>query len=306
MTIRIVTDSASDIPWDFAKKNNIKVVPLYVVVHGEVLKEDENFDRDSYYQIFEDERAFVHIPMLNMHSFVPNTSQPNPQDFEIAYKEAIEEGAKDIIVVNVTAGLSGTTNSSNLAAKKIMRKNPNVKIHIVDAKSASYPEVFLIRMALNLIKQKKSAEEIVEILNEQAIKIRTIILLPTIFYLWKGGRLGRFGVAKFALGSLLKKKPIVTMNEEGYVKTAGEAKDVHEGLRESLRLSLENAPTEPKAFTIVYGSRKDYAEELADLIREKYPKIEIEIAQSGGSVLSHLGPESIGLITDYTDDEHWE
>ncbi len=307
MTIRIVTDSASDLSWDFARENNIKIVPLYMMVHDEVLKEDENFDRDSYYQLFEDEKAFLHIPKLNLHSFVPSTSQPNPQDFEKAYQEQIDEGAKEILVINVTAGLSGTTNSSNLAAKKVMRKQSDIKIYIIDAKSASYPEVILIRMALKLIKQKKyTGEQITEILREQAIKIRTIILLPTIRYLWKGGRLGRFGTAKFALGSLLKKKPIVTMNEEGFVETAGSATDVEEGLKESLRLSLENAPKEPKAFTIVYGSRKDYAENLANLIKEKYPKIEIEIGQSGGSVLSHLGPESIGLITDYTDDEHWK
>ena len=205
MTIRIVTDSASDIDWNFAKENKIKIVPLYMIVHDEVLKEDENFDRDAYYQLFEDEKAFLHIPKLNLYSFVPSTSQPNPQDFEKAYQEQIDEGAKEILVINVTAGLSGTTNSSNLAAKKIMRKQPDIKIYIIDAKSASYPEVILIRMALKLIKQKKyTGEQIAEILREQAIKIRTIILLPTIRYLWKGGRLGRFGTAKFALGSLLK------------------------------------------------------------------------------------------------------
>ncbi|MCE7738897.1 MAG: DegV family protein [Candidatus Heimdallarchaeota archaeon] len=304
MSIRIVTDSASDLPWDFAKENKIKVVSLYVMVHDEVLVEDENFDRDSYYKLFEDEKAFLHIPKLNLYSFVPKTSQPNPQDFEKAYLEQIAEGAKEIIVINVTAGLSGTTNSSNLAAKKVMRKHSDVKIHIIDAKSASYPEVILIRMALNLIKKKKySGDQIAKILREQAIKIRTIILLPTLRYLWKGGRLG---TSKFLLGSLLRKKPIVTMDEEGKVHPAGEATDVEEGLQESLRLSLENAPKEPKAFSIVYGSRKDYAENLAEKIREKYPKIKIEIAQSGGSVLSHLGPESIGLITDYTDDEYWQ
>jgi len=304
MSIRIVTDSASDIPWDFAKENKINVVSLYVMVHDEVLVEDENFDRDSYYKLFEDEKAFLHIPKLNLYSFVPKTSQPNPLDFEKAYLEQIAEGAKEIIVINVTAGLSGTTNSSNLAAKKVMRKQTDVKIHIIDSKSASYPEVILVRMALNLIKKKKySGDQIAKILREQAIKIRTIILLPTLRYLWKGGRLG---TSKFLLGSLLRKKPIVTMDEEGKVHPAGEATDVEEGLQESLRLSLENAPKEPKAFSIVYGSRKDYAENLAEKIREKYPKIKIEIAQSGGSVLSHLGPESIGLITDYTDDEYWQ
>ena len=297
--IRIVTDSASDIPWDFAKKNKIKVVSLYVMVHDEVIVEDENFDRDSYYKLFEEEKAFFHIPQLKLYSFVPKTSQPNPQDFVKAYQEQIDEGAEEIIVINVTAGLSGTINSSTLAAKQIMRTNKDIKIHIVDAKSASYPEVFLIRIALKLIKKGYSGEKIAEILREQAIKIKTVILLPTLRYLWKGGRLG---TSKYLLGSMLRKKPIVTMTKEGNVTTAGSASDVEGGLRESLRISTDDYTKEPKAITIVYGSSLEYANLCAEVIKEKYPLMPIEIAQSGGSVLSHLGPESIGFISDYTDD----
>ena len=296
--IRIVTDSASDLPWDFAKKHNIKIVSLYVMVHEEVIVEDENFDRESYYKLFEEEKAFFHIPTLHLYSFVPKTSQPNPQDFLKAYQEQIDEGAKEIIVINVTAGLSGTINSANLAAKQIKRKTKDIKIHIIDAKSASYPEVLLIRIALKLIEKGLDGERIAEILREQAIKIKTVILLPTLRYLWKGGRLG---TSKFILGSMLRKKPIVTMTEEGNVITAGSASDVEGGLRESLRLSTENYTKEPKAITIVYGSSLEYAKLCEEIIKEKYPEIQIEIARSGGSVLSHLGPESIGIISDYTD-----
>ena len=303
MTIRFVTDSTSDLPWDFARKNKIEIVSLYIIVHGETLLEDEDFDKEKYYKLFEEEHAFLHIPQLKLYSFVPQTSQPNPGDFMKAYQKQVDDGATEIIVVNVTEGLSGTINSSTLAAKQFLRINKNIKIHIVDAKSASYPEVFLIRMGLNLVKKGYTAEKIAEILREQALKIKTIILLPTLRYLWKGGRLR---IYKYALGSLLRKKPIVTMNPEGFVETAGSATNVEDGFHESLKLNTEDFTKDPKAFTIVYGSRKDYAERMKEIILDKYPKMEIEIAQSGGSVLSHLGPESIGLIGDYTDDEYWE
>ena len=303
MTIRFVTDSTSDLSWDYAKKNKVEIVSLYIMIHGESHLEDENFDKESYYKLFEEEHAFLHIPQLKLFSFVPQTSQPNPGDFIKAYEKQVEEGATEIIVVNVTEGLSGTINSSSLAAKQFQKKNKDVTIHIVDAKSASYPEVFLIRMGLNLVKKGYEAEQIAKILREQALKIKTIILLPTLRYLWKGGRLR---IYKYALGSLLKKKPIVTMNPEGNVETAGSATTVEEGFHESLRLNTEDFTKNPKAFTIVYGSRKDYAERMAEIVLEKYPKMEVEIAQSGGSVLSHLGPESIGVIGDYTDDEYWE
>jgi len=99
MTIRIVTDSTSDLSWDFARENNIKIVSLYMIVHEKELKEDENFDRDSYYKLFEEEKAFFHIPQLHLHSFVPKTSQPAPKDFLEAYQEQINDGATEIIVI---------------------------------------------------------------------------------------------------------------------------------------------------------------------------------------------------------------
>ncbi|MHA1203265.1 MAG: DegV family protein [Candidatus Heimdallarchaeaceae archaeon] len=303
MTIGLVTDSGSDLPWDFAKENNVKIACMYMYVHDEELREDENFDRDAYYKLFEDEKAFLHIPKLNLYSFVPKTSQPNPKDYTDAYMEHIKEGTKDIIVVTVSAGLSGSINSAVLAAKQVMKQYVDVNIYVVSSLSASAPEVFLIRMALKLIKKgKHSAEEIAEILTKQALKIKTFILLPTLRYLWKGGRLG---TSKFLMGAMLRKKPIVTMNEEGNVVTAGSTTDVQEGLEESLKLSTDDFTKVPKNIAIVYGSRLDYANNMADIIKKRYPEMEIELVQSGGSVLSHLGPESIGVISDYTDDEYW-
>ncbi|MBY9001786.1 MAG: DegV family protein [Candidatus Heimdallarchaeota archaeon] len=304
MKIGLVTDSGSDLPWDFAKENDVKIACMTMFVHDEELKEDENFDREAYYKLFEEEKAFLHIPKLNLYSFVPKTSQPNPKDYSDAYLEHIKEGKKEIVVVTVSGGLSGSVNSAHLAAKQVMRQHKDVKIFVVSSLSASYPEVFLIRMALKLIAKKKySGEEIAEILTKQALKIKTIILLPTLRYLWKGGRLG---TSKFLLGAMLRKKPIVTMNEEGNVVPAGSAKDVQKGLQEALRLSTDDFTKVPKNITIVYGSSLEYANNMAEIIKEKYPTMDIEIAQSGGSVLSHLGPESIGVISDYTDKEYWE
>jgi len=299
MTIRIVTDSATDIPWDYAKENNIKVACLTVMVGDEVIKEDESFDREAYYKNFEEEKAFMKIPMLKIQSFVPKTSQPPPLDFYQAYQEHVDDGAKEIIVIDITAGLSGSINSARIAAKNFNRKNKDIKIYIIDAKSASYPGVILIKMAVEMIKKSYTGEKIASFLTEQAIKIKTVIFLPTILYLWKGGRLR---TSKFILGTMLRKKPLVTMNEEGFVVPAGNAKDVESGLEMTCALSTDDYKRDPKEFFIVYGSRLDYAEKVESILKEHYPKVPMEIVHSRGSVLSHLGPESIGLITNYTDE----
>ncbi|MHA1303193.1 MAG: DegV family protein [Candidatus Heimdallarchaeaceae archaeon] len=299
MSIRIITDSASDLSWDFAREHGIKIIPLSIIIHDEEYKEDEKFDYDAYYKLFEEEKAYFNIPKLKLYSFVPKTSQPAPKDFLDAYQELFDEGAKEIIVITVTEGLSGTINSSRLAEKLYKRQKKDAKIFIVDAKSASYPEVYLVKMALKLIDKGLSGEEIAKILQEQALNIKTVILLPTLRYLWKGGRLA---TSKFILGTILRKKPIVKTDSEGKVGVVAAVKSVEEGLMETLKISTDDFTKKPKLFTIVYGARPDYAEILKGYIEEKFPEVQVNIARSGASVLSHLGPDSIGLISDFTED----
>lgn len=102
---------------------------------------------------------------------------------------------------------------------------------------------------------------------------------------------------------MLRRKPIITMNEEGELEPVKAVKEVDEGLRELLNLSTNNLQNRPKEVSIVYGTRPDYAEKLVDYIKEWDSSIKIEVARSYGSVLSHLGPESIGLISNFIDIE---
>lgn len=303
MSIRIITDSTSDIPWDYAKENNIEVVSLYLIIDGKEFKEDEHFDYDAYYKLFEPEKKFLHVEKLQLFSFVPKTSQPSPNDYTEAYNKVIAEGAKDIIVINVTKGLSGSQNSAVLGAKRVKKQHEEINFHFIDSLSSSHPEVYLVELAVDLINKGLDAEKIAQIVQEQAYNVHTTILLPTLKYLWKGGRLS---TSKFVLGAMLRKKPIVTMEPDetvdehiAHVKPEKAVTNVEEGFEECLIISTNNFSRTPHSFRVVYGSRKDYAEQMKAIINEQLPEIPVSIYRSGGTVLSHLGPESIGLIADY-------
>ncbi|MHA1827739.1 MAG: DegV family protein, partial [Candidatus Heimdallarchaeaceae archaeon] len=143
MSIRFVVDSSSDIDRDFAKKEKIKIVPLNIIFDEEkVIKEDENFDLDSYYKMYEEDKNF----------FV-KTSQPLPRDYYEAYQELIQEGAKEIVVICLSSGLSSTINSATVGKKMIERENKEIKIHIVDSLGASYGEGLLLEKGLKLAKE---------------------------------------------------------------------------------------------------------------------------------------------------------
>ena len=308
MSIRFVTDSASDLDWDFAKEHGVQIVPLYVTIHNETFKEDENFDYFNFYKIFENTQVVkpkkgrfsfrmprVSIPFISSSSnFFPKTSQPSPQDFLDAYHEIITEGAKDIIVVTISSGLSGTLNSARLAARQISRKNKEVKFYFVDSKSASYAEAFLVKNGLKCVEEGLEAPEIANKLQEEAHKISTYILLPTLKYLYHGGRIS---LSKYMLGRMLRKKPIVTTTGEGKIVAVDSVTDVTEGLKLLWKFTTADGTRIPKAAAVMYASRADYGEFVAKLIKEKNPEVELILDQTGAVIPSHLGAEAVGLVS---------
>ncbi|MHA1203974.1 MAG: DegV family protein, partial [Candidatus Heimdallarchaeaceae archaeon] len=151
MRIRIVTDSASDIDRNFAKEKKVSIVPLSVTYNtGETFKEDENFDFDKYYNNYSDP------------DFSVTTSQPSPKDFLNVYEQLKKEGAKEIIVITISSGLSGTLNSAQLAAKMFLKIEKDIEIYFVDSLNASMPETFLVEEGLKLIEKGLSGKEIAE------------------------------------------------------------------------------------------------------------------------------------------------
>lgn len=324
MTIRFITDSASDIR-ELAKELHVKVVPLSVTIGSESIPEDEHFDYEWFYSVFtedqeekkegedeaEKEKSFFQamkekgshlidklpsVPFLSSKQDLPKTSQPTPQLFYQAYEEVVKEGATEIIVVTISSGLSGTLNSAKLAAKQFSRRNKEVKFYFVDSLSASFPSTYLIRRGIKYAEQGMAAAEIAKKLQEQAHNITTYIFLPTIKYIYLGGRLS---LTKYLLGRFLRKKPIIKTNAEGKLETVTTVTNAEEGLEKLLELSTDNFAKKPVSVAIMYGIRDDYADHLEQFVKSKYPDIEVIRRNTGAIIAAHTGPEAVGLICDF-------
>ncbi|MHA1304226.1 MAG: DegV family protein [Candidatus Heimdallarchaeaceae archaeon] len=286
MSIRIVTDSASDIDFNFAKEKGIKVVSLTVTYdNNESHKEDENFDLDKYYAHY-----------VNDPDFFAKTSQPAPKDFLDAYTELQKEGAKEIIVITISSALSGTLNSAQIAARMFNRQYKDIKIHFVDSLNASYPETFLVEEGLKLIERGLTGEEIAEKLQKITNQIKTFILMPSLKYLRKGGRIS---VAKYLLGTLLKLKPITTVNEEGKNEVAATVKDFDEGLLEMIRLATKDYTVFPLEAAIIHANNEQRAKKLDKLLKEKIRDIKTRLVRTGVTISAHTGPDSVALIAKF-------
>ncbi|HUU77939.1 MAG TPA: DegV family protein [candidate division Zixibacteria bacterium] len=285
MSIRIITDSSSDISYDFADENNIKVIPLSVSFEDKSYKEDRTFDIDKHYDYYESNK-----------NFFPKTSQPSPKEYYQVYNELIKDGAKDIIVICISSALSGTLNSARLASEMIKNEGKEVNIHLVDSLNASYSEVFLVKDALTQIKNGKNAETIIKRLNLLVTKIKTFIVIPTLKYLHLGGRIS---IAKYLLARLLRKIVITQVNEKGANETASTVKSFEQGLEKLVELTTEKNKRFPRKVAIVHARNYEMAEKLKKIVREKIPNAEIEIVRTKVTISAHTGPKAVALISDF-------
>ncbi len=287
-SIRFIIDSSSDIDWEFAKEHGIEVVSLNVTYDDQTFKETKDFDLKNFYNQFEEKMLFR-----------PKTSQPTPQDFFQAYKKYAEEGAKEIIVITISSGLSGTLNSARVAKQMFQKMNEEVQIYLVDSLNASYSTVFLLREGMKLAEQGLNAEEIQTKLQENVGNIKNFVLLPTLKHLLLGGRIN---IAKYLVATVLRKKPIIRVNEEGQNVLATTYTKLETGLNELINLTKKVKDTPPKEVALVHTNDEALALELKEIVKEAFPDTKTEIVLSGVTIGAHTGPSSIALISNFIEE----
>ena len=202
MGIQIVTDSASDISQERAKKWGITVLPLKVR-----FGEDEYLDgvtlsnREFYEKLIETDT-------------IPKTSQIPPFEYARVFKNAVE-GGDDVICLCLSSGVSGCFQSACIAAQEF-----EDHVTVIDSKQFCISLYIIVERAVHLRDRGCSYQEIVSRIRQELEEAHVIAVFDTLEYLRLGGRIGN--AAAFA-GNLLSLKPVLTI-EEGVVKLIGKAR----------------------------------------------------------------------------------
>ena len=283
MKIGLVTDSASDISFQYAKEKNIKITSQHVLYDDIIHTEDETFDFEYYYRQFE-ERSLFKV----------TTSQPSPGDFLQRFEELRDEGYDFIICATVSSGLSGTYNSAVQAARALEEENPTITVKVVDSKSASAAVILLLELALEMIDQGSEPIEIVMAMEERVTKIKSYLSLPTLKYLRAGGRVS---TPKFIIGSLIGLKPITYIEpENGKNEAIGTSFSMGSGIKKIYDLMTEHGTNFASEYSITHTNDEELAEKLVNYIRSFQPDVNIKITRAGSSISAHAGPGAIGLF----------
>ena len=275
MNIAVVTDSTSDIPENIAKKNKITVVPLNLHVENKTYLDNIDISADELYEM---------LPSSNV---VPTTSAPSAGTFIEVYENLLKS-YDQIISIHISSKLSLTHDSAVNAAKEINKKKKLVEV--VNSETASMALGLTAMIVSDTINKKNIDIEQAKDLSKNLSKRSTFLgMVPSLKYLVRGGRIGK---ARGFVGSLLKFKPILTM-QDGEAHPLVRVRSVEKGINKLKELAQENAPLEK--ISVLYTTEKDKAEEIAEDIKLFDKKIDPVIAQLGPVIGAHLGPNVLGL-----------
>ncbi len=273
MTIRFVTDSASDIPREVAQKLGINIVPLTVSFGKEVYRDGVDLSAGEFYT------------KLAQSKILPKTSQPPVANFIDIYKTLAQQDS-EIISIHLSKKLSGTYNAALLAKEAVGK---SCHIEIVDSESLSMGLGLTVISAAKAIRDGVSFKEALDIVRQNISRIHLLASFQTLEYVEKGGRLGK---GKAILGTLLRVKPLITLRE-GEVQPFGMARTKMGALHrlyDFIRTLLHI-----RELSIMYTTGFEEVKILAKLLNPLFPQDRIFVAQAGSILGTHTGPGTLAV-----------
>lgn len=276
MSIKIMVDSSSDIGSLEAKQMGVYMVPMEVSIGD-----------NTYYDGVDITPAEFYNKLIESDA-LPQTSLINQFRWEEEYEKALKE-CDELIVLTISSKLSGTYNSALEASKKFEG------VYVIDTLSATIGERLLVLYAKDLIKNSKSAKEIVDIINVEKHKINIMAMVNTLEYLKRGGRIS---ATTAFVGSMLSIKPVVSIID-------GEVKMIGKAMGSKKANNLINSLVETKGgidfskpFGVIYSGNEfellnKYVEDSSHLWKERVSKVPAYVI--GSTIGTHVGPGTIGV-----------
>ena len=274
MTVKIVTDTLSDITSDLAEELGIIVVPLYVRFGDEILKDREEISSEDFY------RRLVYEDIL------PSTTQPTPNDFLSVYQELAKD-TDEILVIVVSSKLSGTYQSATQA--KEMLKSSSCKVNVVDSLRVAMGQGLIVLSTVDTVKNGANLEQATEHAKKAISRSHLVAYFDTLKYLAKGGRIGR---AQGLLGSMLSVKPILTMRG-GEMAPLTRVRSLNAGF--DYLYSVVESAGKLESLAVEHATTPADANKLTERFSAIFPKDEIRHSVISPVVGTYAGPNALAV-----------
>jgi DegV family protein with EDD domain len=270
MGVKVVADSAADIPVQVAADLGITVVPVQVHLGDEVYRDGVDLATDDFYA------------RLRTDSVLPRTSAPAPGTFAEVYRRLAEE-ADAIISVHVAGNLSATLDAARLGSADL-----DFPVSLIDSRTASMACGLLAIMAAKAAKGGARLAEIEAMLSDAIPRTITYGVFSTLEYLQRGGRIGR---AQAFLGSVLRLSPILAIRL-GEIVPVARVRTRRKAMDRLVEILL--AAGVPEEMSVMRTTDPEDAEDLARRLSPLYPPERMYRASIGPAMATYVGPDAVG------------
>lgn len=273
--IKIICDTMSDVPKEILGKFDIDVVPTSATFGGVEYKDGVDITPEEFYAL------------MRSSSELPKTSQATYAQFREKFEKYIND-YDEILYIGGSSAASGTYQSAVMASKDVEGK---AKIYTFDTYNFSAGGGVFIIKATQLLEQGKKSEEIVQILEGLKGTQRVFVSVDTLEYLYKGGRISG---AKAKIGSLLKIKPILEL-ENGLIAPKSQVRGTKQMISTIFSKATEGIDDlENRIIVYGCGDNLEHGEMIKQKILETNCKYVYEV-KAGACITAHSGPAIVGM-----------
>lgn len=277
--IAVATDSNSGITQNQAKEYGVHVIPMPFFIDGETFYEDINLTQEQFYEKLEGNAEI-------------STSMPAVGDVTDFWDKLLQE-YDEIVYIPMSSGLSSSCETAMMLAQEY-----EGKVQVVNNQRISVTQKQTVLDALEMVERGMNAAQIKECLEETKFDSSIYIMLDTLYYLKKGGRITP---AAAALGTLLKLKPVLQIQGErldafAKARTMKQAKTIMlDAMAKDFAERFGDAEGENMWIEVAYTKDREVAEEFRAQIQELYPNHKIVLDPLSLSISCHIGPGALAI-----------
>lgn len=276
--IAILADSGCQIPVDSRENEGIFIAPLTITMEGKSYLDDIEIHSIDVFKRMEKDDIMV------------MTSQPSTGSLQEAVQKIKDQGYSHVIGLPIATGLSSTMNGMKLACDML-----EMPVTLVDTKGTANNQKYLVEVAAKLAREGKSPEEIKDILEKLVEDSATIIMVPNLEHLKKGGRITP---AVAALAGLLKIVPIMKLNYSlgGKIDSFGKVRTTKKANLKIIDHMVNECKVNNKnyVFAIEHVLNEELALEMKQKLIEQIGECEILVRELPAVVGAHMGIGGIG------------
>ncbi|MEK3855526.1 DegV family protein [Cytobacillus sp. FSL H8-0458] len=279
MSVKILADSACDLPLSFYKEHGVTLFPLQVQLNDGEYEDLVTIEPKDVYRAIREGQ-------------MPKTSQVSPLLFEETFNKMAENN-EDGIYIAFSSELSGTYQTAVMILEQVKEKYPDFKLAIIDSKAASLGYGLIVKAAAAAAQSGASKEDLQKIIESRCRNLESLFTVNDLEYLAKGGRVSK---ASAFLGGLLNIKPLLTV-EDGKLVPIEKLRGKKKLLRRIIELMKENGTSfEKQTVGISHADDEDTALEMQKLILDELNAKEVYITSIGSAIGAHTGPGSIAIF----------